>query len=248
MGWEYLAIVPILLGAIAQRVTGLGFALVAAPVFVLLFGADRGVLLVNVVGALAAGTGVVLDGRHVEWRRIALLVPGALVGIGLGVALFRALDPAVLEIVVGGVLLLGLLALTLVRRRSIEARPALTVATGVGAGLGGALAGLPGPPVAIYAGATGWRGRTMSASLQVLFLVTAASAALTKLLSGVATPPAQPAPFWVALTAALAAGLTIGHLATRRIPASWAWRFVVVIATAGALATIIRGIVDLATR
>jgi len=244
--WEYLALAPVLLGAVLQRVTGLGFALVAAPALVLLFGPDDGVLFVNLCGIVAAGSGVVLDGRRVEWRRAALLVPAAALGVAVGVAIALPLDHAVLEIVVGSILLLGLLTLILLRSRppSPDRRRA-AVGAGVGAGIASALAGLPGPPLAIYAGITGWRGPTMSATLQVVFLTTATAAVVGKLVTGSAGLPTLPSAYWLAAAAALLVGIAVGHVVAPRVSRTWAWRLVVAIALVGSIAAIAQGVLGL---
>ena len=49
-----IAALGIVIGAIAQRVAGLGFALVVAPLFVITFGPYDGVLLINFGGTLSS--------------------------------------------------------------------------------------------------------------------------------------------------------------------------------------------------
>lgn len=249
MTWEYLALGPVLLGAVLQRVTGLGFALVAAPALVLLFGPDDGVLFVNLCGIVAAGSGVALDGRRVEWGRAGVLVPAAAIGVIVGVAIALPLDSAVLEIVVGSILLLGLLTLLLLRTRPPSPdRPGVAVGAGLGAGMASALAGLPGPALAIYAGLTGWRGPAMSATLQVVFLTTATAAVVAKLLTGSGNLPNLPPAYWLAAAGALVVGIIVGHLVAPRVSRTWAWRLVVAIAFVGSVAAIAQGVLGLLAR
>jgi uncharacterized membrane protein YfcA len=47
-------LVAVFVGAVAQRVTGLGFALVVAPVLVILLGPFDGVMIVNLCSVLSA--------------------------------------------------------------------------------------------------------------------------------------------------------------------------------------------------
>lgn len=242
------ATLPLLLGAVLQRVTGMGFALVAAPLLVLVFGAADGVLVVNLCGLITSSVGAIIDRRRVEWRRLALLLPPAAVGAGVGVLLALVLDPDLLEIAVGSALLVGLLVALAVTPRPSESPAAwTTLLAGAGAGFGGALAGLPGPPIAIYAASNGWRGPSMSGTLQVLFTGLALVVLPLKLLSGAAALPDAGTPFWVAAGAALVLGLVAGHFAGRVISARAAWRLVIVVAIVGSLATIAHGIAQLLT-
>lgn len=50
-----LALAAIVVSAMAQRVAGLGFAMLLAPFLVLLFGPHSGILLVNLLGAISSG-------------------------------------------------------------------------------------------------------------------------------------------------------------------------------------------------
>lgn len=245
--WAYLAVVPIAAAAVLQRATGLGFALVAAPFLILLFGPESAVVLVNACGIVAAGTGAVADGRHVDRRRLTLLVIPAVVGIVLGVLILGLLSRPVLQIVIGAILGIGLLLTALVPVGAEPAKPrfAATAGTGLAVGMGAALAGLPGPPVAVYARLTGWQGKSLFATLQVLFLATATTALSMKLLTGGELPVA-PWPFWVAIAVALIAGLVAGHFASRALSPRVGWLLVFWIAVVGTAITIVDGIARLA--
>lgn len=248
MTGEFLLLIPLLVGALLQRASGMGMSLVAAPFLVLAFGPVDGILVANVCGLLVATVGVMLEARHVAWRRLAILLPAAIVGVVAGTGAARLAAPAILEILVGSILLVGLVVSVAVRRGS---RPHATgsavgsVGAGLGAGAGAALAGLPGPAMAIHAALTGWRDRSLPATLQVLFMGTSAAAIALKLASSDAQLPSQPWPFWAAVLVTLAIGLTVGHLAGRRLPPRWTWRAVIVIATVGSAITIVHGVATL---
>jgi uncharacterized protein len=68
-------------GAGTQRITGLGFALVAAPFLVLLLGPFTGVLVVNVLGVAASVLVLAQVRRDVDLRRGVLLSAPALVAV-----------------------------------------------------------------------------------------------------------------------------------------------------------------------
>jgi uncharacterized membrane protein YfcA len=239
-----VALAAVLVGTALQRATGFGFALVASPLLVLLFGPEPGVLLVNSAGLLASGANALLDGRRAERLRLAWLAPGALAGVVLGVLVSRSLNRSLLEVVIGGLVIVTLTLSLVVPRRAQPGppHPGATLGAGLAAGIGGALAGLQGPPMAIYAAATGWRGRPMAATLQVMFAVTAVAAIAAKWLTGTAHLPDAPLWFWPALLATVATGLIVGQLVGRRVPPRAAWVVVVVIAYAGSAATVVHGL------
>lgn len=108
----------LVVGAAAQRVTGLGFAVVAAPVLVLLVGPAPGVVLVNVLGALVALLVLLRVRRDVEPRRLLPVTLAALVGVPGGLALAGAVPSAWLELVLG-VLVLAALAVSAQDRKSV---------------------------------------------------------------------------------------------------------------------------------
>ncbi len=126
-----LVLAAVFVGAVAQRVTGLGFALVVSPVLVILLGPFDGVLIVNLCGALSAA--IILAGvrRHVEWRRYLFLAIPALVGIVPGALLAYLLPDEALEIGIGR-LLIAALTTSLVLRRTARAIDGPGVMAGFG--------------------------------------------------------------------------------------------------------------------
>lgn len=76
-----LVLGAVVMGAGMQRITGMGFALVAAPFLVLLLGPVEGVVLVNVCGAVTAGAIIVRVVRDIDWKRYAALTASAVLGI-----------------------------------------------------------------------------------------------------------------------------------------------------------------------
>jgi uncharacterized membrane protein YfcA len=135
----------VFVGAMAQRVTGLGFALVVSPVLVILLGPFDGVLIVNLCGALSAA--IILAGvrRDVEWRRYLLLAGPALVGIVPGALLAYLLPEQALEIGIG-LLLVAALTTSLALRRTTRVvdGPGVMAGFGFASGVMNAAAGIGG--------------------------------------------------------------------------------------------------------
>lgn len=63
----------VFLGAATQRITGVGFALVASPFIVLILGGFEGVLVVNLLGTIASTLIYLQVRRDADLRRAGVL-------------------------------------------------------------------------------------------------------------------------------------------------------------------------------
>jgi uncharacterized membrane protein YfcA len=98
----------ILVGAIAQRVAGMGYALTLAPILVLTLGPFEGPMVVNIAGALSSALVFLQSKKSVDWKQfwilsipaVIVIIPsaffsvafsGPLLQIGIGVILIFAL-------------------------------------------------------------------------------------------------------------------------------------------------------------
>lgn len=98
----------VLVGAVSQRTTGLGFALIAAPLLTLMAGPYQGIVLANLLALFVAASVLAVSWRTIDRRRAAVLVPFGLLGVLPGVWVARALPPGPLHVVIGLLTLLGL--------------------------------------------------------------------------------------------------------------------------------------------
>ncbi|MBE1878018.1 sulfite exporter TauE/SafE family protein [Myceligenerans pegani] len=246
-----LLVLAILVGGSLQRVTGMGFGLVAGPFIVLLVGPLEGVLLVNVVGATMALLIVGRLLRGVDWRRYAWLA-GASVSVSVPAALLlRGASPAALEIGIGAVVI-GAMTLALVtsrlhgeRRRFRERDPRPLVVTGVASGFGSVAAGIGGPPLAVYAVLERWDTKSFAATAQPFFMTNALAAMAAKVIFAGATFPAFAVWEWVVIGLALVASIGLGELLAPRISREATRRVLVVLAYVGGAATLGRGLAQL---
>lgn len=222
-------------GAAVQRVTGLGFSLVCAPTLVAAEGALPGVRLVNVLALLG---NLVLLARlrsDVRWRDgVRVLVPAAVLALPAGVVA-RRLDPALLTVLAGATALVAVAAVATGHRFRLSA-----TAAGALAGVGNVVAGVGGPAVAAYALGAGWPPPVARASLQAIF------AALNVVSVVALGPPSISAGRAAALVAALAGGLLLGDVLGRFATEKIVRRGMIVVAVAGSLAAIARGVAGLA--
>jgi uncharacterized membrane protein YfcA len=196
--------------ALLYAISGFGFAVLAAPLFLLFLDPAPAIQLVIILSTVQSI--VVLRGllpAIAPWLLLRLAL-GSLVGLPLGLVAFRYADPIVVR-AAAGAMIFGFAILMAVSRRRFAMSPGLDLAAGAVSGFAGALVGQPGPPVLIYLLLAGAAASTVRATLLAFFAlsygVTLASHAVT---IGI------PAPTW------LAAGILIpfaflGGLAGRPI-------------------------------
>ena len=235
-----LVAAAVALGAAAQRVTGMGFALVSSPLLVLVAGAFEGVVLANVFGAVTALGVLALTWRHVDWPRGLLLLGPALVGVAVGGWVTRQLPHAWLEVVVGGLIVTALLALRFAPHLvPLGGRPG-AVAAGTASGFMNVTAGVGGPAMVLYAVATHWPQARFAATFQFYTLVVSTSSILAKGGSH------MPAVTYAVGGLGLACGLAVGSLPARRVTPDQARRSVVLLALVGGATTLVKGALALA--
>ena len=227
---------PVLLGALTQRATGLGLALVGAPFLVAVLGARDGVSFGNALQVVLCLV-VLLRTRHgVDLRAAALLLAGAVVAVPVGAVVVGALPEGPLLVVVG--LVAGAaVVLSLVPRLAGRLRgTAGGVGAGAVAGLVNVTAGVGGPVLSAYALARRWSADVFVPTAQVVLLVINLVALLSK-----GAPRLDPV-VWGTGLVGLAVGVVLGDLVQRRLDPRAARWAVVVLALAGALATVVRGL------
>src|SRR6266478_2766040 len=180
--------------ALLYAVTGFGFAVLAAPLFLLFTDPAPATQLVIIISTVLSI--VVLRGllpAIAPWLLLRLAL-GSLVGLPVGLVAFRYADPFLVR-AAGGAMIFGFAILMAVSRRrsgqhgqgkhstAFAMCPGLDLAAGAVSGIAGALVGQPGPPVLIYLLLAGTAARTMRATLLAFFAlsygVTLASHAAT---------------------------------------------------------------------
>ena len=225
-------------GALAQRSTGMGFALLSAPFLVLVLGPLQGILVVNAASCVASALILVQVWRDIEWSRAAVLVPMGALGVIPGAVAVALLPEAPLTIVVSLLVILGLTATLLMRDRTVPPSLGLGAMGGFASGFMNVTAGVGGPGVVVYARATGWAHHRFAATVQLHGLVLS----IVSLLAKRALPTLPPVS-WAVLVVALLTGTIVGSWLGPRIPPERAMRIVMVLAVAGSLLALVRGLV-----
>ena len=234
----------VMIGALLQRVSGTGLALVSAPLLTLLLGPTTGVLVVNVCSVCGAALIFTRVRRDVEWLRYRALALASIVGVVPGGLLVATVPEGWLALFVG---LSVLAALTVTLITSVEAgkehHRVPVLAAGFLSGLMSTTAGVAGPPVTIYAIYSRWPQQSFAATLQPFFFTVAALSLSTKLSAGVG--PQLDWRVGVGAALGLLIGVTVGGVLAGRINPTDARVVAVTLAYLGAAATVIHALFNL---
>jgi uncharacterized membrane protein YfcA len=238
----------VIIGAVAQRVSGMGFALTAAPVLVLLIGPFDGVLLVNLAGAASASIVISRVWRHIDWRQFGLLTVPALAAIIPGAYVSVLLGGPALQITIGVILVIALTISLLINRadKTVAQTPA-ALFSGAASGFMSATAGVGGPGVGVYAVLTRWEHRSFAATIQPFFVSLGVTSFVVKVLLSDEGLPDYEWWLWPLIIACTLAGLAFGEWLSRFISVRAARISVIVISYLGGVAAILDGTIDALT-
>ncbi|WP_372698318.1 sulfite exporter TauE/SafE family protein [Arthrobacter sp. JSM 101049] len=237
----------VLLGAVAQRVAGLGFAMLSSPFLVLLLGPHEGVLLVNICGVVSSLLITPRVWKDINWTAFRWLTAFSIVGSVVGALIATRLDSAVLSLTVGVIVLIALLlSVGLSRANVAVGGSSLRAAAGALSGLTNSMAGVGGPAVSAYAVLTRWDQRTFAATVQPFFAVIGTVAVVSKVLIAPDQQLVLPWWDWGLFVLAIAVGIFGGERLQRFVRDHHARAFILAIAFGGALAAVAKGWVGLA--
>lgn len=231
----------VLLAAGLHRIGGMGFALMAMPVLIMLLGPENGMRLGLLLGLMVSLVALMQTWRSVDPKITALLALPALAAIPLGALVAHLVPPPVLLVTLGALLA----ALLLLCGRFIPATDnakslALPLSVGLLAGFIHALCGLSAPILTAYAMAVNWPHRSFVASSQVVFILFN-GASLT--VWGWSLELVVQA---AVLSPVLVLGVVAGTLIRRMISARSAMIVTLALAWASAAGAILKGLLGLA--
>jgi len=219
-GWaDALALAGIVLaGSTVQRMSGMGFALVAVPALVLLVGPEQGVALSNCAAGLISAVGLIDTWRRVRLAAMAPLVIAAACTVPAGAwALDHVPEPALLT----GMGLLVTVAVVVigsgVRVPALRGRGGALTA-GAASGFMNASAGVGGPAVSLYAVNAEWSVAEFVPNAQFYGVVVNAFSVAAKGVPHLATP------VWSPAVGGMAVGTVAGRGPRRRPCCRSRWR------------------------
>ena len=178
--WAGLAATTFI-AALLYAVSGFGFAVLAAPLFLLFADPARAIQLVIVLST--ALSLVVIPGlrRSIVLGLLLRLALGSVAGLPLGLLAFHYVNPVVTRGLAGATILIFAVLMTVLRRRLDQTRTPLAmssgrdVAAGAVSGVAAALVGMAGPPVLIYLLLGGAPPQTVRATLLSFFALSYAA-------------------------------------------------------------------------
>ena len=229
-----LAALAVAAGAVAQSVSGIGFALVAGPLLFTVFGAREGVRVAVVLSMVVNVSVLSREHRSVMWRRVLPVLLAALAATPLLVHLLADAHPRALRALAGAVIVVG--AALVAAGRAVDTGVAGGVVAGVVSATMNVLASAGGPAVAVYAAGARWDPLRVRATLQAYFLVL-----------NVMTLVTLGRPHWtltqaLVLIACLVTGSALGGWLAGRVSATRARAVTLALAAAGGVAVMLSAV------
>jgi uncharacterized membrane protein YfcA len=226
----------VLAGASVQRMAGIGFALLTAPVLALLLGASQGVVLCNTGSAAISAIGLATTWRRVRPAAMVPLIAAAGCSVPFGTWVAARLPEPQLLAVMGALVTVAVLVVLRGARLASLRGTRGAVAAGAVSGFMNSAAGVGGPALSLYAVNAGWTVREFVPNAQAYGL-------LVNLFSlAVKGTPRLSSPAWLAVGAALLLGAVIGHWAADRVPERRARTVVLLLALGGGVTTLAKGL------
>jgi uncharacterized protein len=204
--------------AVVQGASGFGFAVLAAPFYLLFVEPARAIQLIILLTTALSAVALRGSRRAVAPGLLLRLMLGCLAGLPLGVVGFAFCDPHAVRLVIGATILAFAPLLAVARWPIWRGRPMVLgmnpgrdLAVGVVSGIATALVGMSGPPVLIYLMLAGTGVRTVRATLLAFFALCYAATVLLH-----AATVGIPARTWLAAVILLPF-VFLGGLAGRRL-------------------------------
>jgi uncharacterized protein len=226
----------VLLGASVQRMAGIGFALVAVPALVLLLGPADGVVLSNWATGAISAVALTSCWRQVRLTAMLPLVAAAACTVPAGAWVAARMPEPVLLVGMG--VLVSAAVLLLMRGTRVPALRGAkgALAAGAASGFMNSSAGVGGPAVSLYAVNAGWTMREFVPNAQFYGVSVNAFSVAAKGM------PQLTAPAWLLVAAGITAGAVIGKALAERVPERWARLIVLLLALAGGLTMLGKGL------
>lgn len=229
-----------------QRMTGLGFAMLTAPFAVVALGTHHGIMLTTVLAVVASVFMLPSMWRDIDWARVGWIGIPATLGIVPAAWLGAHIDGAIIYLLVGVLVIIGLSVALLMRgtAQPVTGRGA-QILTGIGAGTGSVLAGIGGPAMTIFGVLSRWPVASFAASLQPMWIMIASATLAGRWWFMGSTVPTLSWWMWLLAAAGIAGGMWVGQRALGKVKDKVVFGIVVVLAMVGAVLSVVTGISQL---
>nr|WP_255806532.1 sulfite exporter TauE/SafE family protein [Corynebacterium kalidii] len=241
-------VLSVLVGAVLQRITGMGVGLVAGPVLSVALGPAAGVTVVNGLSAVNAVNNAWSVRHRTDWRRFGFLAGGLVLGSLPAVGVVMLIDGPWLLVTVG-LLVLAALGVTLFQPetpRLSERSVVPMVLAGAAGGFMSTVAGIAAPAFTVYARLTGWDYRDFVATLHpVIMVANLVSFGLKIVFFGGVDVGGLPVWLWLLAVAAIFVGAWFGDRLYDRLSSEGTRKIATLLAFAGAVTLVVNGVVGM---
>jgi uncharacterized membrane protein YfcA len=149
--WCFLALAA---GYAVRGVAGFGSGIIATPLLTFVLPLSVTAPLITVIGFVVSVRQALRDWHLIQWRNIAVFIPGSLVGVAVGLYVFKRVDPMLLARVLGAYILLyafySLFGERVLRRTLTPPRWLIHPVAALGALVATIFGGLAGPIYVTY--------------------------------------------------------------------------------------------------
>lgn len=241
----FLLFLAVILGGVAQRLTGMGLALVSVPLIVVAVGPGPGAVIGNLFGAVASAIVFFRVRKIVEWRLLAIVLPAGLIGVAAGTFVAELISIAWAQVVVGGLVLISIpLSSYVARMRPAPRTVSVLGSLALVSGTTSSLAGIGGPAMAVMRNLTRWDPVAFSATLQPFFMVIGSLSVVARVSVDPSVWPDLGA-LWIGIPLALVVGLAVGDVVARRMTPRAVTISISTVASLGAAWTLLRGMMTI---
>ncbi|MFJ9643655.1 sulfite exporter TauE/SafE family protein [Streptomyces sp. NPDC101206] len=226
----------VVLAASVQWITGMGFALIAVPVFVLMLGPAQGVVLANCAAGVISLAGLAAGWRHVRIGAMVPLVIAAACTVPAGSWAATRLSEPVLLVGIGSLVTLAVALVLAGARASALTGTRGAITAGAVGGFMNSAAGVGGPPYSLYAFNAGWSIHEFVPNAQFYGI---AVNVFSVAANGV---PRLGGPVWAVTAPAMVVGALSGRALAPRVRERAVRRLVFALALVGGLSVLVKGL------
>ena len=211
----FLALTAVLFAAVVRGTAGFGFALVLAPLMLLLL-EPKSVVVVNLLLGVVSHIAVLGSSfRRVDLRRTLPMVVGSLAGIPVGVWIITVISPDALKVLIGATTLFFVVPLAIGVTRTFRREKPVAGVAGFLSGVLNSSTSLGGPPVVLFMHNQKWPKEMIHPSLAAYFLLASVCSLAGLFIAGLVEVDMVITA--ASLTPALVVGVGLGMFVFRRV-------------------------------
>lgn len=205
-----------LLAGLVQGVTGFGAGLVAIPLLCMVIDVKQAVPLCLLNGIMITCYLAYALRTYLDHKKILPLIIGSLPGVALGALSFQLVNPSVLRMFIGLVLISYSSYALFARIKPLNPSSTWGYIAGFFAGTITALLSTGGPPAIIYTTLTSWTKEEIKATLTGFFAVNSIVTTIAHVLTGATT--SQTLLYFITTVPFVLTGTALGSMLSGKIP------------------------------